>query len=85
MDFLERLKATLDQVHTWPCVYSFKFIIPRAERQALLALLPAGEVAERQSRGGNYVAVTLSAPMPDSPAVIALYQLAATIPGIVSL
>ena len=85
MEFYERLKSQLDQVHTWPSPYVFKFIVPAERQEELLPLLPIGQIEQKLSSSGKYVSITLKAMISDSEQVIAVYQRAGQIPGIVSL
>jgi putative lipoic acid-binding regulatory protein len=85
VEFYERLKSQLDQVHTWPSLYVFKFIVPAERQEELLPLLPIGQIEQKLSSSGKYVSVTLKAMISDSDQVIAVYQRAGQIEGIVSL
>ena len=83
-----RLKESLDKVHGWPSVYMFKFIFePEPARlEAVLALFPAeSEVLRRYSAGGKYLSVTVKEVMMSADDVIARYDLAAAIPGVITL
>ena len=85
MEFYERLKSQLDQVHAWPSPYVFKFIVPAERQEELLPLLPTGQIEQKLTRTGKYVSITLKAMISDSDQVIAVYQRAGQIQGIVSL
>jgi hypothetical protein len=81
----EDLKAKLDEVHQWPDTYLFKFVVPENKKGELLDLVPSGVIQERWSKNQKYVSISLSTVMENSDDVIALYQKAAQIEGIVSL
>ena len=85
VEFYDRLKSQLDQFHTWPSQYVFKFIVPAERQEELLPLLPVGQIEQKLSSTGKYVSVTLKAMISDSEQVIAVYQRAGQIQGIVSL
>ena len=85
MDFYERFRSRLDEVHAWPAHYLFKFIVPNGEKATLLALLPMGQIAEKPSQNGKYIAISLKIKAHNAEEVIAVYQRVAGIPGIVSL
>ena len=82
---LERLKVALDTYQVWPTVYVFKFIVPQAELNHLLALLDGFPISTRESRTGKYVAVTVEAKMHSSVEVIEVYERVAVIEGLRSL
>jgi hypothetical protein len=85
MSFYDELKARLDEVHTWPSLYLFKFIVPIAKKDELLAILPMGLLEQKLSRTGKYIALSLKVMVKNTEEIIALYQRAETIEGIVSL
>lgn len=83
-----RLRESLDKVHGWPSVYMFKFIIePEAARlEAVLALFPSeSEVLRRYSTGGRYLSLTVKEVMMSADEVIARYDRATSIPGVIAL
>ncbi|MBK7382911.1 MAG: DUF493 family protein [Flavobacteriales bacterium] len=84
----ERLRASLDKVHAWPSVYMFKFVLePDPERlDAVLALFPAeSEITRKYSTGGKYVSITVREVMVSADEVIARYDRASTISGVITL
>ena len=83
-----RLKQRLDESHQWPSVYMFKLIFePEKERlEAVLALFSAEtEVLRKYSAGGKYVSITAQEVMMDAEEVLARYDRAAGIPGVIVL
>lgn len=85
-DSLARLRARLDENLHWPCLYTFKFIVPSARVEDVVALFPEGHaVRRRPSKNGRYIGVTVDLMMLDSAAVVALYRDASRIPGILCL
>jgi len=85
MAFYDQLKLRLDTVHTWPSNYLFKFIVPLHKKGELLDVLPTGLIEEKLSRTGKYISISLKTRVEASDDIIAIYQKAALIEGIVSL
>ncbi|MGE4297402.1 MAG: DUF493 domain-containing protein [Desulfovibrionaceae bacterium] len=79
--FRERLDASLE----FPCVYLFKFIVPREEQKAMVAVFDGAAVRLRPSRTGKYVSVSANLPVAHSGEVIEMYRRAAAIPGVHAL
>lgn len=87
-DARERLRQRLNEVHQWPSVYMFKFILepdaPRLER--LLALFPAeSEVLRKYSNGGRYVSITVKEVMMNAEDILDRYESASAIGGVIVL
>jgi len=85
MSFYDQLKARLEEVHTWPSLYLFKFIVPIAKKDELLGILPTGMIEQKLSRTGKYIALSLKVMVKNTDEIIAVYQRAEAIEGIVSL
>ena len=80
--FAERL----DQVHDWPCSYTFKFIVPKDRQGEVTCLFgPEAAIRKRASRTGKYISITIEAGMQSSAQVVAVYRQAGSIQGIVML
>ncbi|RKZ17814.1 DUF493 domain-containing protein [bacterium] len=75
------LKAKLDAFETWPHEYTFKFIVPAERREDLEALFTGHEYTLRPSRTGKYFSLTCLREMPDSDAVIQIYERVSEIEG----
>lgn len=82
---LAGLKSALDNAVQWPDVYTFKFIVPRAQVNHLVALIDGHRYSQRESSGGRFVAVTMEAMMTSSDDVVAIYERVAVIEGIMAL
>ncbi len=83
----EKLYEQLKE-QTWPRVYFFKFIAPSDSRTiALITQLFNNEdnIVMRPSRKGNYTSISVKEEMNSAEAVIALYEKAAKIKGVISL
>lgn len=83
-----RLRASLDKVHSWPSLYMFKFIFEpdQGRLDSVMALFPPeSEVLRKYSAGGKYMSLTVSEVMISAEDVIARYDRAAGIPGVITL
>lgn len=81
----ERFRELLDSQYTWPTLYTFKFIVPHDKTSELEAMLPRGSFTTRPSAKGNYIAYSATLNVGSAESVIALYEQAAAIEGILSL
>jgi uncharacterized protein len=82
---LSGLKAALDSTVTWPDVYAFKFIVPRAHVNHVYALIDGHRYTERESSSGRFVAITVEAMMTSSDDVVAFYERVSVVEGIMAL
>ncbi len=84
----ERLRQRLNEVHEWPSVYMFKLIFEpeRSRLDKVLALFPPeAEVLRKYSAGGKYISITAQEVMMSADEVVARYDLAAGIEGVIML
>ena len=84
----EQLRAQLNDTHTWPCVFKFKFIMPsKPENEATLRAIfgQGAQFQVRDSKNGNYRAVTVDETVSGPDDIFARYEAASSIPGILSL
>jgi putative lipoic acid-binding regulatory protein len=87
-DQLNRLRQRLNEIHRWPSIYMFKFILPNDEERVTRLKVIFGESAEfktRLSANGNYISVTVREMMLEADQIFERYTLAAKIEGIISL
>lgn len=83
-----RLRERLNEVHQWPSVYMFKFVLEPddAKLDALLVLFPKeSEVLRRYSAGGKYVSITVKEVMMNAEEIVARHDKASAIPGVIVL
>ncbi len=80
-----RLKEKLDEHHSFPCRYVFKFIVPKAKVTEMEDLLKGFEFTTRESRTGKYTSYTAELHMESSETVISIYRAASCIKGIIAL
>jgi hypothetical protein len=78
-------KEKLDEVHRWPSVYMFKFIVPAGKEKELKELFAREVTSVRLSRQGRYSSLTMSLMMDSSDSVIAVYRRAAQVQGLIAL
>jgi putative lipoic acid-binding regulatory protein len=81
---LTGLKAALDKAVVFPTVYTFKFIVPRSQVNHLIALMDGHRYTQRESSAGRFVGLTFEAMMTSSDDIVAVYERAATVDGILS-
>ncbi len=87
-DQIQRLRDKLNEIHTWPSIFMFKFILPSdPERIAKLKLIfgESAEIKERLSANGKYTSLTIREMMMDADAIFVRYMMASEIEGIISL
>lgn len=82
---IESFKQKLDSQHGWPSLYMFKFIVPSGQEEEVFALFPKNQLTTKASSKGNYVSVTAQVMMRSSEDVIAKYQEAHKIEGVLAL
>ncbi len=87
--FYDRLRVTLNEQTTWPAVYLFKFIVPADNRKvALIQALfneQTSEIQQRSSAEGNYISVSIREVMSSADEIIAIYQKAEEVEGLIAL
>lgn len=72
----------------WPNVYLFKFIVPNDTHtlaQAIALFNTEAEMTFHESKTGKYISVSAREVMLDVDSIIAVYENAAKIKGVVSL
>jgi hypothetical protein len=82
---LTRLHALLDEKHSWPGEYVFKFIVPNQKREELEAHFEGRSYQVRPSSNGKYMALTYRDSFSSSIEVIGIYGRVLSIEGLISL
>jgi putative lipoic acid-binding regulatory protein len=82
---LESFRSSLDASYDWPCIFPFKFIVPKAQAQTVLELFADDPVKANESASGRFIAYTIEMHMRSCDEVIAIYQRVAQVPGVISL
>ena len=80
-EFIEKL----ENQHTWPSEYMFKFIVPNGKEEEVKKLFPKNILTEKPSRTGKYVSITAKIMIASSDAVIEIYEEASKIEGLIAL
>lgn len=87
-DQINRLREKLNEIHRWPSIYMFKFILASDEKKIASLKIIFGESAEfkeRLSANGKYTSITVREMMLDADGIFERYLNAAKIEGIISL
>jgi len=87
-EHIERLRARLNEIHIWPSIFMFKFILPTDEArltQLKLIFGESAEIRERLSSKGNYTSVTVREMMLSADDIFDRYRRAKDIKDIISL
>ncbi len=88
-DFYLKFKERLEQTHTFPSIYIFKYIVP--SEQSIIAKLHSifssanPSFSTRDSKNGKYTSMTIKVFVNDADDVVIYYRQAAVIDGIVML
>ncbi len=81
----ERFIALLEESHTWPDYYSFKFIVAVPLKGEVVAQLDGHEIQLKFSENSNYVSITSRKLIQNTDEVIEVYRRISKIPGVMSL
>lgn len=84
-NWLKSFQEKLDRHYAWPSLYTFKFIVPKGQEEAIRKLFPKHNPSERNSSNGNYISFTIQMMMPNSESVLDVYVSAADIEGLIAL
>jgi hypothetical protein len=80
-----RFGALLDSQTEWPSDYLFKFIVPRQRFEEVKDVFDGEKLVVRASTRGRYLSVTARVRVGSSDDVIAIYEAAGSIEGVISL
>lgn len=80
-NFIEKLEAS----HDFPTDYTFKFIVPTSSLAELEKAIGSNGLERKPSRNGNYISVTLKMVCQDAQEVVAYYERASRVNGLISL
>lgn len=88
-DFYGKLKVQLDDTTYFPADYLYKFIVPTSENQVSevenIFNNTGAVINKKNSKAGKYVSVSIILKLKSSDEVIAYYEKAEKIKGIISL
>lgn len=82
---IQSFKEKLDNIHAWPSLYMFKFIVPVGKEEEIEQLFPKNEVKTKHSRQGNYISLTAKLMINSSEEVINIYKKANEVQGVIAL
>jgi len=82
---MEKLKGLLESEYEWPTAYIFKFIVPQDKIPEVENLFPGHPVEKKASSKGNYTSITIAIELDSADHVIAIYEQAAKIEGLIAL
>ena len=80
-----RQKQLLESQHQFPTDYLFKFIVPVDKEAEARALFPNTEPKTRPSKKGNYISLSFSYRVDSADLVLAIYEKASKIDGLIAL
>lgn len=88
-DFYLRFKEKLEETHTFPSDYIFKYIVP-ADQSKIARLHsvfnhPEANISTRDSKNGKYTSITIKVPVNDANDIVIYYRQASEIEGIIAL
>jgi len=81
----DSFREKLESVHTFPSLYVYKFIVQQEQLSAIKTLFPKHDIKTTPSRNGKYVSTTIQVLAASSDEIIATYNKAKEIDGIISL
>ena len=82
---LANLKSLLEAEYKWPAEYLFKFVVPKEKLEEVKELFPDHPIETRESANGNYISTTITIELESADVVIAIYQKASQIKGLIAL
>lgn len=81
----DSFRERLENEYEWPSLYTFKFIVPRNQEDAVMELFPKVEVSTKESSGGKYISLTARLMANSSDTIISVYEKAQHIKGLIAL
>ncbi|NBP68196.1 MAG: DUF493 domain-containing protein [Cytophagia bacterium] len=81
----DSFREKLNQHYQWPTLYMFKFIVPSGKEPEVKAMFLQQSLTEKLSANGKYTSVTIQLNMTSAEEVIAIYQRATQIEGLIAL
>lgn len=81
----QSFRDKLENEHTWPSLYRFKFIVPKDKEKELLTHFPSMDFSSKSSSGGKYMSFTAEILINSTDQVIQVYERANKIDGLIAL
>jgi hypothetical protein len=85
MKSYKAFREKLEQEHTWPDKYLFKFVVPIAKKESFVQMFKEEHFEEKHSREGNYISFTLKKTIHSTDEIIDMYLQANEIEGLIAL
>ena len=82
---INAFREKLEDQHSFPGIYIFKFIVPTGSVSEVEALWGGGQIELRASRNGKYTSVTIQGTVQTAEQVISIYLEANKIEGCIAL
>lgn len=83
---VESFREKVENEHTFPGYYIFKFIVPAEKKDEILDLLPPGDnVKFKESSNKKYISVTSRVKLQTSQGVLDVYFAANKVEGCIAL
>lgn len=82
---IDSFRSSLDANYEWPCLFPFKFIVPKAQTEAVLALFDVEPSRAKESSSGRFTGYTMEIEVGSSDEVLAIYERVTSIPNVISL
>lgn len=86
-DYTE-FKKKLEEEHSFPSVYMFKFIVPADNQKIALVeslFTEEADISQKQSGKGNYFSLTAKQVVISSDEIVEIYKKSTTIEGLIAL
>jgi putative lipoic acid-binding regulatory protein len=85
MSATERLKKLLEEHHTEPFTYHFKFVMPAASVEAFSKLIPGIETSSRLSSNSKFVSMSFDFHAENAQQIVDIYHRVQSVPGLMAL
>lgn len=82
---VESFREKVEDQHSFPGFYTFKFIVPFQKKDEILQVIPAGDLTFRESSNSKYVSITARVKLETSQAVLDVYMEAHQVEGCIAL
>lgn len=82
---LEKFKTLLDDSHTWPTKYPFKFIGLPDKIELVKEILEGAEISIKESKKGKYLSLSAELHVSSSEEVVSIYKRVSLLEGVISL
>lgn len=87
-DNIDKFRELLSDNKVWPMLYYFKFIIPNSQEklnQVKELFADPSAITYKTSRNIRFISLSCKQRMPDTESIIAIYEKASLIDGLIAL